>query len=55
MKRRFTYFLGWKGVGRVVVRLNVYLIVVERLVDNTRYGFAFVRDTNEHRHIIQEA
>lgn len=42
-------------MGGVVVRFSVYLVVVEGLVDNTRYGFAFVRDTNEHSHIIQEA
>lgn len=33
----------------------VHLIVVEGLVDDTCYGFAFVRNTDEHSHIIQEA
>lgn len=33
----------------------VYLIVVEGLVDDTCYGFAFVRNTDEHSHIVQEA
>lgn len=32
-----------------------YLIVVERLVDDTCDGFASVRDTNEDSHIVQEA
>lgn len=32
-----------------------YLIVVERLVDDTCDGFASMSNTNENSHIVQEA
>lgn len=34
---------------------NVYLIVVEGLVDDTCYGFTFICNTDKHSHVIQEA